>query len=317
MPERPSQRRSGQARARVAQLAQRYPLLRAGLGIQAEYRDAGGGLIVGGLAYAALFALIPTLVLAVALLNLLIDDPQLRADAVDLIADAFPALESLAEPAVESATEYAGLGAIVALATFAWGASGLHVSLTRAMERFFPGERVSTVMARVLGVLLVALIIVGVLAALVVSGVVTVIARALAIDADWLLGVVGGLLTLVVATALAYGVYRLLPTAPPSRSATRLPALLVGITIGLMTLFYGLLSPWLVSSFQAFGVMASVFVALVWLRLAFMAVVYGAAMTRYRDGDSSRLTPDIVAHDDGSMLDLPGQEPPSGTGAGP
>lgn len=304
-------------KARVAQIAERYPLLRAGLGIQAEYRDAGGGLIVGGLAYAALFALIPTLVLAVALVNLLIDDPQLRADAVDLIADAFPALESLAEPAVESATEYAGLGAIVALATFAWGASGLYVSLTRAMERFFPGERVSTVMARVLGVLLVALIIVGVLAALVVSGVVTVIARALEIDADWLLGVVGGLLTLVGATALAYGVYRLLPTAPPSRAATRLPALLVGITIGLMTLFYGLLSPWLVSSFQAFGVMASVFVALVWLRLVFMAVVYGAAMTRYRDEDSSRSTPDIVANDDGSMRDLPGQEPPSGTGTGP
>lgn len=92
-------------RARVAQIAERYPLLRAGLGIQAEYRDVGGGLIVGGLAYAALFALIPTLVLAVALLNLLIDDPQLRADAVDLIADAFLALESLAEPAVESASE--------------------------------------------------------------------------------------------------------------------------------------------------------------------------------------------------------------------
>ena len=50
-----------------------------------------------------------------------------------------------------------------------------------------------------------------------------------------------------------------------------------------MTLLYSVISPWLVSGFQAFGVMASVFVALVWLRVIFLAMVYGAAMARYRD----------------------------------
>ena len=224
MPERPTTRQAGRLRAWAKQQSERYPLLGAGLAIHAEYRDAGGALIVGGLAYAALFALIPTLVLAIALLNVLIEDPQLRADAVDLLAEAFPAAESLVRPAVESATGYAGLGAVVALATFAWGASGLYLSLTRAMERFFPGEPVSGVVARVLGMLLVALIIAGALAALVVSGVVTVIARALAIDVVWLHGVVGGLLTLAGATALTYGTYRLLPTAPqalPQRAFRR------------------------------------------------------------------------------------------------
>ncbi|MEA2026546.1 MAG: hypothetical protein U9O18_07630, partial [Chloroflexota bacterium] len=63
----------------------RYSLLRRGIGIQVVYRKTGGGLIVGGLAYAALFALIPTFTLIVAGIYLLIDDPQIRQEAVDLI----------------------------------------------------------------------------------------------------------------------------------------------------------------------------------------------------------------------------------------
>ncbi len=74
-----------------------------------------------------------------------------------------------------------------------------------------------------------------------------------------------------------------MPANPPSAHSARLPAVLVGIVIALMTLLYSVISPWLVSGFQAFGVMASVFVALVWLRFVFLAMVYGAAMTRYRD----------------------------------
>jgi hypothetical protein len=67
-------------------------------------------------------------------------------------------------------------------------------------------------------------------------------------------------------------------------------------------LFYGLISPWLVSGYQAFGVMASVFVALVWLRVVFLAMVYGAAMTRYRDyvvvaTELGQARPDAVATD--------------------
>ena len=85
-----------------------------------------------------------------------------------------------------------------------------------------------------------------------------------------------------------------------------------------MTLFYGLLSPWLVSSFAAFGVMASVFVALVWLRIVFLAMAYGAAMAshRYRDsgqgdgGAASGTSLQAAAPDSG-------RQPPGTTGAGP
>jgi uncharacterized BrkB/YihY/UPF0761 family membrane protein len=279
----PANPKKGRFKRMLLPILMRYSLLRRGIGIQAVYRNTGGGLIVGGLAYAALFALIPTFALVIAGIFLLIDDPQLREDAVAIISDAFPAFQGITETAVEGSSGVAAAGSIVALVGFAWGASGLYLNLTRAMERFFPGERVSGVLARVLGVLLVVLVIVGVLAAVFAAGALTVVADALGWDANWILAVAGALATLGLATALVYGIYRVMPANPPTAHAARLPAILVGVAIAAMTLFYGLISPWLVSGFQAFGVMASVFVALIWLRVVFLAMIYGAAMARYRD----------------------------------
>lgn len=279
----PANPKKGRFKRMLMPILMRYPLLRRGIGIQSVYRNTGGGLIVGGLAYAALFAIIPTFALVAAGIYLLVDDPQVRQDAIALINDAFPAFEDITEPAVRNAGTFAAAGSVIALIGFAWGASGLYLNLTRAMERFFPGERISGVLARVLGVLLVVLVIVGVLAAVFVSGVVTVVAQALELDAEGLLTAVGAALTLILATLLVYGIYRVMPANPPTAHAARLPAILVGVAIALMTLFYSIISPWLVSGFQMFGVMASVFVALIWLRVVFLAMIYGAAMARYRD----------------------------------
>ncbi len=127
------------------------------------------------------------------------------------------------------------------------------------------------------------LIIVGVLAAVFVAGVVTVVARALQLDSEWILTVASPMATLAIASGIVYGIYRGIPANPPTSHSARLPAIMVGVAIAAMTLLYGVISPWLVSGFQAFGVMASVFVALVWLRVVFLAMVHGAAMARYRD----------------------------------
>ena len=292
--------RNGRIKRLVLPMAMRYSVPRRAMGIHWIYRDAGGGLITGGLAYSALFALIPTIVLVLLGLTWLIDDPSVRAEAVDVVKSAFPAFEGITEPVIETSTRFAAAGTIVALIGFAWGASGLYLNLTRAMELFFPGERMSGALARVLGVLLVVLIIVGVLAAVFVTGALTVIARALAIDSEWLLGAIGALATLAISGGLVYAIYRLLPGNPPASSSARLPAFLVGLAIGGMTLFYSLISPWLVAGFAVYGVMASVFVALVWLRVVFLAMTCGAAMARYRNhvavaGHLGEAEPDTAA----------------------
>jgi uncharacterized BrkB/YihY/UPF0761 family membrane protein len=276
-------KKKGRIKQMLMPMAMRYALLRRGIGIQVVFRSTGGGLIVGGLAYAALFALIPTIILIIAGIFLLIDDPQFRQEAIELINSAFPAFTGFTDSAIEGARSVAAAGGVIAIIGFAWGASGLYLNLTRAMERFFPGTRVSGALARVLGVLLVVLVIVGVVAAVFVAGILTVFAQALELDAEWLISVIGAIVTLALATGLVYGIYRVMPANPPSSHSARVPAILVGIAIALMTLLYSVISPWLVSGFQMFGVMASFFVALVWLRLVFLTMVYGAAMARYRD----------------------------------
>jgi uncharacterized BrkB/YihY/UPF0761 family membrane protein len=273
----------GRLKRTLLPLAMRYALLRRGIGIQVVYRSNGGGLVVGGLSYAALFALIPTIILVVAGVFFLVDDPRFRQEAVDLINRAFPALSGFTDTAVLGAHELAAVGGIIAIVGFMWGASGLYLNLTRAMERFFPGERVSGSLARVVGVLLVLVMIVAVLAAVFMAGVVTVVAQALQLDVEWILTAVSVVATMLLGAVIVYAIYRVIPANPPGRHSARLPAALVGVAIALITLLYSLVSPWLVTGFEVFGVAASVFAALVWLRVVFLAIVYGAAMTRYRD----------------------------------
>jgi membrane protein len=259
-------------------IAMRYTLLRQGIGIQVVYRSNTGGLIGSGLSYAALFALIPTIILVVAGIYWLVDDPGFRQEAVDLINRIIPAFSDFTEQAVDGAAELTTGAGLIALVGFMWGASGLYLNLTRGMERFFPGDRVSGVLARIVGVLLVLVMIIAVLVAVFVAGVVTVVARALQLDAEWILTVGSAAATFLLAAIIVYAIYRVIPANPPSAHSARLPAILVGVAIALMTVLYGVLSPLLVSGFAMFGVMASVFVALVWLRVVFMAMVYGAAM---------------------------------------
>ena len=274
-------RELAETRQKVVRSALRRPVLQRAIGIGAVYRVSGGPIIASGLAYATLLALVPMLALVIAGLSLVADD-ETRSTAIDVLVTAFPAISALA-PAVEGAAQHAVIGSVGALIGTAWAASGLYFYLTRAMEQFFPGKPVSGLMARATGVILVVLVIIGLLAAVVVSGILSVVASALAFDAAWLVPVIGASLTLAAASGITYAVYRTVPSAPPPAASALLPAFLAGTCIGLLTLFYGLLSPWLASAFEAFGVVASVFVALVWLRLVFMMVTFGAAMARYQE----------------------------------
>lgn len=280
--DRPSEQLNERMRRVLLYQARRHPIVMSAIGMRAVYRVAGGGLVASGLAYATLLALVPMLVLVVGGLALIVDE-QTRSSAIEVIATAVPALRNFLASAVSGATELAAIGSIVALVGFGWAASGLYVNLTRAMERFFPGELVSGALARIAGVVLVVLVVIGVLAVVIAGGVLSALADALAIDRSWLLSLAGAGATLAVAFGIAYSVYRVMPAAPPSPESTRLPALLAGIAIGLMTMFYGLISQWLTYAFEAYGVAASFFVTLVWLRVVFVALTYGAAMARYRD----------------------------------
>ena len=96
------------------------------------------------------------------------------------------------------------------------------------------------------------------------------------------------LLSMLVMTVVVLIVYRFVPTAPPPWRAALPPAVAAGVGIGLLTNLFTVLAPLMVGGLKAFGVIAAVFAAFIWLNFAYQILLYGAAWARYRR-DSMRL----------------------------
>jgi len=85
------------------------------------------------------------------------------------------------------------------------------------------------------------------------------------------------LLAVAVMVVVVLAVYLLVPTAPPSVRAASLPAIAAGVGIGLLTNVFSLLAPLLIGGLSGFGVIATVFGALVWLNFSYQILLFGAA----------------------------------------
>ena len=119
----------------------RVPLVPSIQAILDTYNAAGGGITSSGLAYGALFAVIPGLLLIVSLLIIGVDNPEARQQAIDWITIQVPPLEQFAKEIVASVTKQARVGTVLGLVLFIWGASGFYLGLEGAMERLFPGPK--------------------------------------------------------------------------------------------------------------------------------------------------------------------------------
>lgn len=260
-----------------------------GRSVMTRYGDAGGGLLAGGLTYAALFALLPTLLLLVALLGFAVDDPERRSAIVDAIGRAFPPLREFLEATlgelIRGAPGYGALG----LVGLAWGASRFYGALDEAFARIFSGAPKRGFIARtVRGILSVGLILSAFLLALVLTGIASFLAGSaagpfgsLSIDG---LGIVAPLLAALVLVVGTLLIYRIVPARRVSWSAAVPPALVVGVCIALLTQLFSYVAPRLVGAAAVFGTFVAVFAAMIWMSVVFQLLLVGAAWVRERLG---------------------------------
>jgi membrane protein len=262
----------------------RTPPVRVLTSVMDSYNAAGGGLLASGLAFSALFAVVPGLLLLVSVLVILVDDEATRLAVIDWVIEQLPPLRSVAESVVNNLANGARVGSIVGFIGFVWGASGFYLAIDGAINRFFPAPRGrDPLMGRVRGVIAVAVVVLAVLAAFATSGAISLVVTFLHIRADGLLPIVSPLIAIGTSWLVCLACYLLLPVRPPAWRAALPPALMAGTAIGLLTSLFGALAPVLVSGFTGLGVIASVFIALVWLNWLFQAVLLGAAYARQRD----------------------------------
>jgi membrane protein len=252
-----------------------------------RYNAGGGGLLAGGLAYAALFAIVPGLLLLAGIVGLLFADPVERAKAVELVVGVVPPLRELIEAVLAEAARAAAPVSIVGAVILVWGTSRFVVAFEDAIARVMGGDRrrgllISNLAALGAVVLMIVAIVLGTLLsgalafidAGVESGALGVLAGAVSIAL--------GLLPIVVAVAATTLVYRIVPVPSPPWRAVLVPGIAAGLALTILATVFVFVAPRLIGAAAFIGSLATAFAALAWLSLSFQALLFGAAWVRDR-----------------------------------
>ncbi len=243
--------------------------------------QAGVGLFSAALAFSTLFALFPLMLLMAGILGWMIEDPVQREALLQQLISFFPPIENLLSDSLDTIVAQRNALTIIGVVGLIWGASGFYLALDEVMRRLFAGAAPRDfIQNRLRGILMVVVLIGLMVATLIITSLVSIITGVT--GQDQLLRIVTPIAALAVLILVVLAIYLLIPAAPPSWRAALPAAILAGIGIGLLTQLFGILTPWLVGGMLAFGVIATVFAALIWLNFSYQILLYGAAWARIR-----------------------------------
>jgi membrane protein len=252
------------------------------------YGRAAGGLLANGLAFSALFAVIPTVLLMLGLVGWLIGGEATQQALVDALVAVFPPLRELLEGILASISNAAAVTSLIGLIGLVWTVSQFHGALDVAFARIFSDTPERDIVRRTArGFLWVALILGGVIAAIVLGGLATFLdamVPSLIPGAGTIASIVTSpIVLLAISVAVVLILYRTMPPVAPAWSSIRLPAVIVGVAMVVLAQVFTFLVPRLVGSVAFAGSLAAAFIALAWLSFTFQALLYGAAWVRVRD----------------------------------
>lgn len=269
------------------------PFVAATLRVLDRYNAAGGGLLAAGLAYSAVFAIVPGVLLLVGVVGLVYADPVQQANVVAVIAGVLPPMRDLIEAVLVEASKGAGPVSIVGAVVLVWSTSRFVVAFQDALSRVMGGTRRRGVLASNLSALAAVVLMVGALiASTLVGGLLDFLhagAQSGALEVvGSLLSIALGLLPIMVTVGAVVAVYRIVPIPRPPWRAVIPPGIAVGLVLSGLARVFIYLAPRLIGAAAFLGSLATVFAALAWLGLSFQAILFGAAWVRER-GD--RITP--------------------------
>ena len=260
------------------------------------YGRAAGGLLARGLAFAALFAAIPTLLLVLGLFGWIAGEPAIRDRISTTLISTFPPLAGLIGDSMRALSAGAALTSIAGIVGMIWTVSQFYGALDLAVAQIYRDEPGRSMFVRTARGLATVILLVGSIMGLIVLG-----SLAVALDAtmatdgqpvEALLAVLGSPLALIVLTSLVILlIYRVVPPRAPSWRAAGIPATTAGAVGVVLSEAFVFLVPRLVGAEALAGSLASAFVTLAWLSLTFQALLLGAAWVRVRDEAERRGRP--------------------------
>jgi uncharacterized BrkB/YihY/UPF0761 family membrane protein len=244
-------------------------------------------MLANGLAYAALFAVVPISLLVLGLAGFVTSDPRFQADLVAQLRFLFPPLAGILDEVVRTVGKTAGFSSILGVVGLIWAVSQFYVTLDSVFARIFNESPQRGFAGRELrGLIWVVAVAALVVLALVVTSVSALIDALLPTRipiAGIIVAVLGSpvvlALSAIVVVALAY---RVLPPRPPAWRAISLPAVVASIVAVGLAQGFSLLAPRLLGSATVAVSLATAFAALAWLSFTFQVLLLGAAWVRIR-----------------------------------
>jgi membrane protein len=258
-----------------------------------RFGAAGGGLLAGGLAYAALFAIVPAVLLVGGVLGLVVADAADRAAIVETIVGVVPPMRELVEIVLAEVARDAAPVSIVGAVLLVWGTSRFVVAFEDAIARVMAGDRRrGLLVSNVAALAAVVLMIGAIVASSLLAGLVAFLEAAGGLGGlpllNDVLSIVLGLLPVAATIGATILVYRIVPVPSPRWGAVVIPGIATGLALTVLARVFAFLAPKLIGSAALLGTLATVFAALAWLSLSFHALLLGAAWVRDR---TERYTP--------------------------
>ena len=276
-------RRIGFRVERLAAVALGVPRIAMGHRVWNRYGASNGPLLARGIAFTALFTLVPALLLIVSIAGLLVGDPETRTRIVASLAAQFPPLAGVLRDALDTALAHAAEVSLIGAAVLVWSASGLVRSLDTAVGILFrDGGHGGTLLRTVGEVLLVAIAVVGL-------GLIVVIAT-LPGPLSELLGLARLRVTAVLPLAVVFALaFRFLPRSRPHWKDAIVPAAWVGLAASVLTVTFTHLAPYVFGAADLYGAFAGIFLGLLWLSYVTQLFLVGAAWVAVRADERSAL----------------------------
>ena len=254
------------------------------------YGRAPGTLLANGLAFTALFSIVPIALVTLGVAGLLVKDPAVQQQLAAALGSIVPPLSDLIQEALVAMTQGAAVSSVIGIAGLIWTVSQFYVTLDVAFSRIFTDEPERDVLRRTARGFIWVVGLIGVVIALIVAGSLAAAAEALLPTTSTALTAFGRIVSsppivVLITIGVVLIVYRVLPPQVPSLRAALPPAIGAGLAIFLLAQLFLFAAERIVGIAALTGPLATAFIALAWLSFSFQALLYGAAWLSIRDGE--------------------------------
>lgn len=253
------------------------------------YGRAPGTLLANGLAFTALFSIVPIALVTLGVAGLLVRDPAVQQQLATALASIVPPLSDLVQEALVAMTQGAAVSSFVGIAGLIWTVSQFYVTLDVAFSRIFTDEPERDVLRRTARGFIWVAGLVGLVVALIVAGSLAAAAEALLPTTSTALTAVGRAVSsppivVLITIGVVLIVYRILPPRVPPFRVALAPAIGAGLVIFALAQLFLFAAERIVGVAALTGPLATAFIALAWLSFSFQALLYGAAWVSVRAG---------------------------------